>query len=386
MHCVIESTNCTNTMSPSTLANPPPQALAQTTIGEVVLSFLLTVTAREYRPAAAQDNQKAATQFVPPGCTANMSECNAALLTANSAAGNKSHGDQVMNRRTWKGRDSTVIGGNSVMPDNEVISQHSSDFSNMTSINSPLASRTDNGSDIVNGSTVTQFGPVSSHPWKQRADRTHISHSATDTERSVRSRRHSAAARDFGVGVTGVNIGANNVSEFRTNEVGESNNKIYFHKMWKNIVSQNRTFSAYKSQTQEKPLFNSADDNSVDDWSADDSVSDWGPDVGVDDRSAGDSSTVVQNLVKRDAQVETLDSASTATTVNSVVGCSGTSNDSNTEQCKQCPALVYIVCTWVLCLVALATALKLYYLVKTTLATVMVTVFTTLFLVASLKE
>jgi adenylate cyclase 8 len=49
---------------------------------------------------------------------------------------------------------------------------------------------------------------------------------------------------------------------------------------------------------------------------------------------------------------------------------------------EQCFAPEYIVYTWVLCLVALATALKLYYLVKTTLASAMVTIFTTLILVA----
>jgi adenylate cyclase 8 len=49
---------------------------------------------------------------------------------------------------------------------------------------------------------------------------------------------------------------------------------------------------------------------------------------------------------------------------------------------EQCLAPEYIVYTWVLCLVALATALKLYYLVKTTLASAMVSVFTTLILVA----
>jgi hypothetical protein len=374
MHCVIESANCTNAVSPSTLSNPAPQALAQTSVGEVVLSLLLTVTAKEYRPAAAEDNQNAANQFVPPGCAANMSECNAALLSTNSAAGNMSDGDEVMNTRTWKGRDSTVIGGNSVMPDNEVLSQYSSDLSNFTNFNSSLASRTDNDSDIVNSSTVTQFGLVNRHTWMQHADTTHISHSATDTERSVRSTRHSAVVRDFGVGVTGGNISADNVSEFRTNKVEVSNNKIYFHKIWKSIVSQNRTFSANKSQPQENPLLHSADDNSVDDWTADDSVG---------DRSADDSSSVVRKLVKRDTQS---DSASTMTAGNSAVGCGSTRSDSNTEQCEECPALVYIVCTWVLCLVALATALKLYYLVKTTLATVMVSVFTTLFLVASIKE
>jgi hypothetical protein len=58
---------------------------------------------------------------------------------------------------------------------------------------------------------------------------------------------------------------------------------------------------------------------------------------------------------------------------------SDTTGDRDPEQCL---APEYIVYTWVLCLVALATALKLNYLVKTTLASAMVSVFTTLILVA----
>lgn len=41
----------------------------------------------------------------------------------------------------------------------------------------------------------------------------------------------------------------------------------------------------------------------------------------------------------------------------------------------------YIVFTWILCLIALASALKLYYLVKTALATVIVSVYAVLILV-----
>lgn len=46
----------------------------------------------------------------------------------------------------------------------------------------------------------------------------------------------------------------------------------------------------------------------------------------------------------------------------------------------ECRYPEYIVFTWVLCLVALATALKLYYLVKTALALGMVTIYTLLIL------
>lgn len=46
-----------------------------------------------------------------------------------------------------------------------------------------------------------------------------------------------------------------------------------------------------------------------------------------------------------------------------------------TEAYEECPHPEYIVFTWVLCLVALATALKLYYLIKLFLALVMVGVY-----------
>lgn len=46
-----------------------------------------------------------------------------------------------------------------------------------------------------------------------------------------------------------------------------------------------------------------------------------------------------------------------------------------------CPHPEYIVFTWVLCLIALATALKLYYLIKLFLAVVMVGVYTFLILI-----
>lgn len=51
------------------------------------------------------------------------------------------------------------------------------------------------------------------------------------------------------------------------------------------------------------------------------------------------------------------------------------------ENVKVCDHPEYIVFTWVLCLIALATALKLYYLIKTFLAIIMVAVYTILILV-----
>jgi hypothetical protein len=354
MHCIGEPTRSNNTTATSTMVNTTPQALAHTSIGEVVLSFLLTVTAREYRSSVAQDYPKPANQVVLPGCTTNTSECNSSLHTANSVAENMSHDNQIMKTRTWKRSVSGLSGRNNVMPDNEVLSQYISDFNNITKINTSVASRTDNDSDVVTGSTLMQFGLIRRHAWKRHANRTRISGFATNTERSARTRRHSAVASDFSIGVISGNITTENVSEFRTNKLEVPNNKIYSHNMWKNLGRQNRTFSTNKSQTQEKILLHSVDYSGADDNS-------------VDDKNADDSSFVVQKLVKRETEDENVDSA----------------NDINSEQC---PALEYIVYTWVLCLVALATALKLYYLVKTTLATVMVSVFTTLFLVASSKE
>jgi len=246
------------------------------------------------------------------------------------------------------------------MPDNAVLSQYISDLSNMTKINTSVVSRTDSDSHNVTGSTLMQFGLINRHAWKRHANRTDISGFATNTERSARTGRHSAVVKDLDTGVISGNVIAKNVSEFRTNKLEVSNNKIYFHEIWKNLVSQNRTFSTNKSQPQEELLLHSADYSGAD-----------------------DSGFVVQKLVKRDTKDEKIDSVTTMSEVNSVLE---HGNDQDASEPEQCPALEYIVYTWVLCLVALATALKLYYLVKTTLATVMVSAFTTLYLVASSKE
>ena len=365
-----ESARSTSNPGPSTEVNPHPQALAHTSIGEVVLSFLLTVTAREYRSAVTDDYPKPASQFVPPGCTNNTSECNSTLHTTNSVAKNMSLGDQVMNTRTWKRSASSLSGRNNVMPDNAVLSHYISDLSNLTKINTSVASRNDSDSHNVTGSTLMQFGLINRHAWKRHANGTHKSGFAANTERSARTRRHSAVVKDLDTGVISGNVIAKNVSEFRTNKLEVSNSKIYFHKIWKNLLSQNRTFSTNKSQPQEKLLLRSADCSGADDSS-------------VNDMSADDSSFVVQKLVKRDTEDENVDSVTTTTEVKTVLE---HVNHHDASEPEQCPALEYIVYTWVLCLVALATALKLYYLVKTTLATVMVFVFTTLFLVASSKE
>jgi len=362
MHCVSASAR-----SP---VSPRPQALAHTSFGELTLSVRLTVTAREYRSPVAQDYPKPANQVVLPDCTTNTSECNSSLHTANSVAENISHGDQLMNTRTWKRSVSRLSGTSNVMPDNAVLSPYISDLSNMTKINTSVASKTDNGSENVTGSTLMQFGLFNRHTWQRHANRTHIGGFATNSEHSAHTRIHSAVAKHSDTGAISGNVTAKNVSEFRTNKLEESNNNINFHKIWKNIVIQNRTFSTNESQPQEKLLLHSADYSGVDDGS-------------VSDKSADYSSFVVHKLVKRDTEDENVGSVTTMTEVNSF---SEHGNCQNAIEPEECPALEYIVYTWVLCLVALATALKLYYLVKTTLATVMVSVFTTLFFVASSKE
>ena len=156
---------------------------------------------------------------------------------------------------------------------------------------------------------------------------------------------------DSDIAVTDGNISAKNVSDFRTHNLGASNN-ISFYNMWKNLVRQNRTFNTNTSQIQERLFLHSADDSSV----------------------------VVQKLVKRDTEEENADSVTTMTEMNSVSEHGASHRDGGEHE--GCLDREYIVYTWVLCLVALATALKLYYLVKTTLATAMVSIFTTLILVA----
>lgn len=74
---------------------------------------------------------------------------------------------------------------------------------------------------------------------------------------------------------------------------------------------------------------------------------------------------------KRDAEIQ-------VTTTNTTT----TDEESFSLVHPTCMHPEYIVFTWVLCLVALATSLKLYYLVKTALAFGMVTVFSILILIA----
>ncbi|KDR14082.1 Adenylate cyclase type 5, partial [Zootermopsis nevadensis] len=159
-----------------------------------------------------------------------------------------------------------------------------------------------------------------------------------------------------------------NASDLGTHKLALLNNITnYFENVWKSLTGQGKRFrEAYsvtdKSGVQERALLNS---------------------------TANISSVLVQRRHKRATEVENVDSAATITTTegNSVSEHVGhpdahTLDTNDGRESEQCLAPEYIVYTWVLCLVALATALKLYYLVKTTLATVMVSVFTTLILLA----
>lgn len=58
-----------------------------------------------------------------------------------------------------------------------------------------------------------------------------------------------------------------------------------------------------------------------------------------------------------------------------------TSKSLLTQTYYECPHPEYIVFTWVLCLIALATALKLYYLIKLFLAIAMISVYTILIMI-----
>lgn len=57
-------------------------------------------------------------------------------------------------------------------------------------------------------------------------------------------------------------------------------------------------------------------------------------------------------------------------------GSTTTNFDKRSENINKCVHPEYIVFSWVLCLIALATALKLYYLIKTFLAVILVIVYT----------
>jgi hypothetical protein len=182
------------------------------------------------------------------------------------------------------------------------------------------------------------------------------------TDRSVRTKRSS-------INIIGDNSGAKNEIKLRTRKFRVSNNNTdYFGNVWKSLIGQDNIFSwahnvRGRSGIRQKVLLHS--------------------DAGVNDTGE----ILVQKRGRRATEHENVDSGTTLTEENSVsepaLHSDADSLDAggNTES-EQCLAPEYIVYTWVLCLVALATALKLYYLVKTTLATAMVSVFTTLILVA----
>lgn len=90
--------------------------------------------------------------------------------------------------------------------------------------------------------------------------------------------------------------------------------------------------------------------------------------------SADSSSSGSASLIKMATEFEIYDTNDTNDTSNI------TTSGKNHMGCNGCSHPEYIVFTWVLCLVALATALKLYYLIKTALAIIMVSIYTLLIL------
>jgi membrane protein implicated in regulation of membrane protease activity len=204
------------------------------------------------------------------------------------------------------------------------------------------------------------------------ANGTHVNVISVNTEVSDSTKGSNVIMTKSDVNVINDSNSTKNVSDLRTQIlVAPSNNTNHFENVWKSPTGQGKTFSNVysvtdKSEIQERALLHST--------------------ANIDDTSG----VLVQKRDKRAAEVENVDSATTITTTieeNSVSEHVGHPDalapDTNDSwEYEQCLAPEYIVYTWVLCLVALATALKLYYLVKTTLATVMVSVFTTLILVA----
>lgn len=324
---------------PSLAATPSPQALVHSPLSEVFLSLLLTVTAREY-PAPAD-------RVMLPDCITNVSECNSAIVATNSVAEDASHSDQSVNTRNWRRSISSRNNRNSLI---SIDSEYKSDsLGNMTQFNDTtflgqIGLRTNSDS----GTTVGQFD----------------GRNRTVTGHSVRSKRQSRIAMKTGSNIIGDDSSAKNELQLRTRKFIASNKSTnYFWNLWKSVITQgNSIFSGVhnvrgRSGIQDRVLLRGA--------------------VSVDD-------ILVQNRGKRATQD---DNGTTMTEENPVSEpahhSDATSLDANGDrEPEQCFAPEYIVYTWVLCLVALATALKLYYLVKTTLASAMVTVFTTLILVA----
>jgi hypothetical protein len=258
-----------------------------------------------------------------------------------------------------------------------MVSQSNSDLLSKTNklpaLLEPVGLSTDSDSDNIRSQFDhrTAWNHYQSHDTGDGANGTHVSATPVNTELRDSTRGNSVIMTKSDVNAVNGGISAKNVSDLRTQKlVVPSNNTNYFENVWKSLTEQGKIFSSVynvtdRSEVKERALLHSA--------------------ANFDDSS----STLVQKRDKRATEVKHVASATTTTEeensfsqhVGNPVAPTPDTNDDSREY-EQCLNAEYVVYTWVLCLVALATALKLYYLVKTTLATVMVSVFTTLILVA----
>jgi hypothetical protein len=250
-----------------------------------------------------------------------------------------------------------------VISNRKIVSEYNSDsLGNMTQLNDDnflgqvgLRTNSDSGS---RNRTVWNHYPT--HDMGDGANRTR----AHVMEHSVRTKRQSRSVVKSDINIIGDDSSAKDETKFRTRKfIASSKNTNYFGNLWKSLIAQ---------------------DNNI--FSRVHNVRNRG---GIQDRVLLHSATSVNDILaqKRGKRATEDDNGTTMTEENSVsepaLHSDATSLDTNGDrEPEQCFAPEYIVYTWVLCLVALATALKLYYLVKTTLASAMVTVFTTLILVA----
>jgi hypothetical protein len=272
-----------------------------------------------------------------------------------------------VNIRNLRKGVSSLNNRSNVISNKKIVSEYNSDsLGNVTRLNDTFLGETGLRTNSDSGTAVGQFGSRNQTVWSHYPTRDVGAASskmhAHVTEHSVRKKRSAIATKsDINIRVDSSSV--KNERQLRAHKFIVSNkNRNYFGKLWKSLISQDNTFIRRHN------------------------IRDSG---GIQERALLQSTAIVNgNLAQKRGKRSTEgDSGNTMTEENSVlepdlhfdITSSDTDGDKEPEQCL---APEYIVYTWVLCLVALATALKLYYLVKTTLASAMVSVFTTLILVA----
>jgi hypothetical protein len=303
-----------------------------------------------------------------------MSECNSTLLTSNTAAQNVSQGDKPVIIRTWKRSVSRLNIRNNLISDKKMVSQSNSDLlsnrnkfaGNSTVLLERVGLRAAGDLDNTSG----QFDRINRTAWNHYdagnvTNGTLVNVISVNTHVNAGTKGNSVVSTKSDVNVISDDISAKNVLVLRNHQLTVPNNNTYSSgNVWKSLTGQGKTFSRVYSVTGRSEIQDRASLNSA---------------TNVEDTS----SILVQKRGKRATEVENVGSTITTTTDDHIGHPDAHIQDaSNSAEYEQCLTPEYIVYTWVLCLVALATALKLYYLMKTTLATVMVSVFTTLILVA----